>query len=72
MEKYAYLSRTIKKGSDMERFSMKEVLKSKFGEAEKSKKGAKATKRASERSDKKDEGKYVTKIVGGVKYMTLK
>ena len=56
----------------MERFSMKEVLKSKFGEAEKSKKGVKATKRASERSDKKDEGKYATKIVGGVKYMTLK
>jgi len=56
----------------MERFSMKEILKNKFGEAEKSKKGAKATKRASDRSDKKDEGKYVTKIVGGVKYMTLK
>lgn len=56
----------------MERFSMKEVLKNKFGEAEKSKKGAKATKRASERSEKKDEGKYATKIVGGVKYMTLK
>jgi hypothetical protein len=61
-----------KNRSDMERFSMKEILKNKFGEAEKSKKGAKATKRASDKSDKKDEGKYVTKIVGGVKYMTLK
>jgi hypothetical protein len=69
--KICYLSST-KNRSDMERFSMKEVLKNKFGESEKSKKGAKATKRASERSEKKDEGKYVTKIVGGVKYMTLR
>lgn len=55
----------------MERFSMKEVLKGKFGEAEKSKRGAKATKRASEKTGEK-EGKYATKIVDGVKYMTLK
>lgn len=51
---------------------MKEVLKGKFGEAEKSNKGAKATKRASDKSEKKEEGKYVTKIVDGIKYMVLK
>ena len=69
--KNSYLSKTKKKRSDMERFSMKEVLKGKFGEAEKSKRGAKATKRASEKTGEK-EGKYATKIVDGVKYMTLK
>ena len=56
----------------MERFSMKEVLKGKFGEAEKSGKGVKATKRASGSAGKKGDGKYETKIVDGVKYMVLK
>jgi len=51
---------------------MKEVLKNKFGEAGKSKEAIKATRRAAARSEKKDEGKYVTKIVDGVKYMVLK
>ena len=56
----------------MERFSMKEVFKKNFGETDKSKKGVKATKRASDKSEKKEGGKYVTKIVDGVKYMVLK
>jgi len=51
---------------------MKEMLKGKFGDAEKSKRGAKATKRAADRSEKKEEGRYVTRIVNGVKYMALK
>ena len=49
----------------MERFSMREVLKEKYGEPEKN---AKSTKKV----EKKDGGKYVTKIVDGVKYMVLK
>jgi hypothetical protein len=52
-----------------ERFSMKEVLKGKYGESDKSIKGSKATKRA---SDKAKSGKYEVKIVDGVKYMVLK
>ncbi len=52
----------------MERFSMREVLKEKFGEPEKNVKTANTTKKA----DKKSGGKYVTKIVDGVKYMVLK
>ena len=52
----------------MERFSMKEVLKEKYGETEKSVKTAKSTKKA----EKKGGGKYVTKIVDGIKYMVLK
>lgn len=55
----------------MERFSMKQVLKDKFGEAEKSKKTAKSTKRATDKALKSD-GKYEVKIVNGVKYMVLK
>jgi hypothetical protein len=55
----------------MERFSMKEVMKQKFGEAEKSQKTAQVTKRVTKNSEKKDKGKYVTKIVDGVKYMYL-
>jgi hypothetical protein len=51
----------------MERFSMREVLKAKYGEPEKNTKTAKSTKKV----EKKD-GKYVTKIVNGVKYMVLK
>jgi hypothetical protein len=49
----------------MERFSMREVLKEKYGEPEKN---TKSTKKV----EKKDGGKYVTKIVDGVKYMVLK
>ena len=56
---------------DMERFSMNEVIKQKFGEIEKSKRGKVATKRASKNVEKSD-SKYVTKIVDGVKYMVLK
>lgn len=50
----------------MERFSMNQVIKSKFGESEKSTKTAKSTKRAQKK------GKYEVKIVDGVKYMVLK
>ncbi len=56
----------------MERFSMKEVIKQKYSEVEKSKSGKVATKRASKNVEKKETGKYVTKIVDGVKYMVLK
>ena len=56
----------------MERYSMREVLKNKFGETEKSVKGATASKRATKKVEKKDTGKYVVKIVDGVKYMVLK
>jgi hypothetical protein len=53
----------------MERFSMKELSKIKNGEAEKSKRGAAATKRAAKNAK---DGKYECKIVDGVKYMVLK
>ena len=56
----------------MERYSMREVLKNKFGESEKSVKGTTASKRATKKVEKKDTGKYVVKIVDGVKYMVLK
>jgi hypothetical protein len=56
----------------MERFSMKEVIKQKYGEPEKSQKSARLTKRVSENAEKKENGKYITKIVDGVKYMILK
>lgn len=56
----------------MERYSMREVLKEKYGEVEKSKSGKVATKRASKTVEKKETGKYVTKIVDGVKYMVLR
>jgi hypothetical protein len=56
----------------MERFSMREVIKQKYGEAEKGIKCATASKRATKKAEKKDTGKYVTKIVDGVKYMVLK
>jgi hypothetical protein len=55
-----------------ERFSMREVLKNKFGEVEKSTKGTKATKRAEKKVISEDTGKYKVKIVDGVKYMVLK
>lgn len=50
----------------MERYSMKEVLKQKFGEVEKNTKTAKSTKKVEKK------GNYVVKIVDGVKYMVLK
>jgi hypothetical protein len=53
-----------------ERFSMKQVLKDKFGESEKGTKNSRATKRASEKV--KSSGRYEVKIVDGVKYMVLK
>jgi hypothetical protein len=56
----------------MERFSMREILKEKFGEVDKSKAGKVASKRASKIVEKKETGKYITKIVDGVKYMVLK
>ena len=52
----------------MERFSMKEVLKAKYGEVDKN---TKVTKRATKKTTN-DSGKYITKIVDGVKYMKLK
>ena len=54
------------------RFSMREVLKEKYGEVEKSKAGKVATKRATKNVEKKETGKYITKVVDGVKYMVLK
>ncbi len=51
---------------DMERFSMNQVIKTKFGEAEKNTKTAKSTKRS------QNKGNYEVKIVNGVKYMILK
>ncbi len=55
----------------MERFSMRQVMKQKFGETEKNQKTAKSTKRSSTKATKVD-GKYEVKIVNGVKYMVLK
>jgi len=57
-----------------ERFSMKEVIKQKYGEVDKSQKGKVATKRAVKKTEgsKSESGKYITKIVDGVKYMVLK
>jgi hypothetical protein len=54
------------KNKDMERFSMKEVIKQKFGESEKNTKTAKSTKRVEKK------GNYTVKIVDGVKYFVLK
>ena len=50
----------------MSKFSMKEVLKQKFGETEKNIKTSRSTKRSSKK------GNYKVKVVNGVKYMTLK
>jgi hypothetical protein len=55
----------------MERYSINEILKQKYGEVEKSAKNSRSTKRAKSKVEKSD-GKYVTKIVDGVKYMVLK
>ena len=54
----------------MERFSMKEVIANKYGETEKNAKTARSTKRSN--NNTKDQGKYMVKIVDGVKYMVLK
>ena len=55
----------------MKRFSTKELMKAKFGESEKSTKNARSTKKAKSKAEKGD-GKYITKIVDGVKYIVLK
>ena len=55
-----------------ERYSMKEVLKQKFGETEKNIKTSQSTKRATKKASKSKGGKYTVKIVDGVKYMILK
>jgi hypothetical protein len=54
----------------MERYSMKEVLTNRFGESEKNVKTSRSTARSTKKSG--DNGKYITKIVDGVKYMVLK
>jgi len=54
------------KNKDMERFSMKEVIKQKFGEPEKNTKTTRSTKRVEKKGD------YTVKIVDGVKYFVLK
>jgi hypothetical protein len=54
----------------MERYSMRVILEKKFGESEKNVKTSRSTKRATKKSG--DNGKYITKIVDGVKYMVLK
>jgi hypothetical protein len=51
----------------MERFSMKELISNKYGENDKN---VKTTKRIEKKT--KDQGKYMVKIVDGVKYMVLK
>ena len=56
----------------MIRFSNKELFKKKAGEVDKSIKGSKATKRAEKSISDKDTGKYIVRIVDGVKYMTHK
>lgn len=50
---------------------MREVLKQKFGEAEKNTKTSKSTKRANKKVSKSN-SKYITKTVDGVKYMILR
>jgi hypothetical protein len=54
----------------MERFSMRQVIINKFGETEKNTKTSRSTKRSNEKV--KGQGKYMVKIVDGVKYMVLK
>jgi hypothetical protein len=65
---WGFLFIFVKTIRDMERFSMMQVIKDKFGEPEKNVKTAKSTKRAKNKVD----GKYEVKIVDGVKYMMLK
>ena len=52
------------------RYSINEIIKQKFGESEKNVKTAASTKRAKRKVSKKG-GKYVSKVVDGVKYMVL-
>lgn len=52
-------------------YSMKELMKAKYGESEKNTKTSKSTKRAVDKT-KNSGTKYATKIVDGVKYMVLK
>jgi hypothetical protein len=54
----------------MERYSKKVILEKMFGEKEKSIQTSKSTKKVNKKT--KDGGKYITKIVDGVKYMVLK
>ena len=54
----------------MERFSMRQVIINKFGETEKNVKTSRSTNRSNDKI--KDQGKYMVKIVDGVKYMVLK
>ena len=49
---------------------MRQVIINKFGETEKNTKTSRSTKRSNEKV--KDQGKYMVKIVDGVKYMVLK
>jgi hypothetical protein len=56
----------------MEGYSMKELMKAKYGESEKNTKTTKSTKRAVDKTKYSSNGKYVTKIVDGVKFMVLK
>ena len=58
--------------ADQVRYSMKEILKQDKGEVEKSAKTSKSTKTATKKAKSQDNGKYVTKIVDGIKYMVLK
>jgi hypothetical protein len=55
----------------MEKFSMKELLKNKYGEPEKNKKTSSSTKKSTKKKVN-DGSKYKTKIVNGVKYMILR
>jgi len=49
---------------------MRQVIINKFGETEKNVKTSRSTKRSNDKI--KDQGKYMVKIVDGVKYMVLK
>jgi len=49
---------------------MRQVIINKFGETEKNVKTSRSTKRSNDKIN--DQGKYMVKIVDGVKYMVLK
>jgi phosphomannomutase len=63
-----YICKKIKRWKD----TLKELMKAKYGESEKNTKTTKSTKRAVDKTKSSSNGKYVTKIVDGVKYMVLK
>jgi len=67
-----FVGSKIIKRNTMERYSMKEVIKTKVVESEKKLKTTRSTKRATEKASKSKGGKYEVKIVDGVKYMVLK